>query len=432
MNKATFSEQFYNRLVNDYSHALDYDGISGKRVAMRLAELTKIGLTEHGGSYRLGYSAEEREAKEVVKSWMRQADLTVYQDDAGNVFGRYHGEAATPVILAGSHVDSVPNGGHFDGPLGVIAALEVVEAWRAVGYQPSKTYEVVVFSDEEGARFNAGYTGSQAMVGELELEKQLALSDQDGQSFKKVVEGVGLNPEQLVRAKRDLADIAAYVEVHIEQGKKLENSHMPVGVVTGIAGPYWLDIVFLGEANHAGNTPMTGRKDALLAASQFIAGLPSLPAQFSPTAVATVGKINVSPNGTNIIPGEVRLTVDIRDIDQHARRLLIEAVKDHAKQVAQELSIQVNMEEALNVEPVQVDQALATQAQLASEEILGQAYPLHSGAGHDAMILGNYLPMAMLFTRSEKGISHNPEEWSSLNDCVHSIHVLKRLIEKTM
>ncbi|MDQ0252996.1 allantoate deiminase [Evansella vedderi] len=424
-------DKFYTALVSEYDKALNHSGINGERVAERLTKLSQIGLTEQGGSRRIAFTPEERQAKELVKEWMKEAGLDVREDGAGNVFGLFEGKQQKPVVLSGSHVDSVPNGGHFDGPLGVLAALEVAQAWRDSDYQPDYSYEVVIFSDEEGARFNGGLTGSRAMTGDIDIAKQKHLKDFDGKSFEEVIVSDGLTMEGFQHAERDLSDVAAFVEVHIEQGKRLEKEDLPVGIVTGIAGPTWLNIAFVGEAGHAGNTPMNDRKDALVAASEFVANVPNFPSQVSDSAVATVGKLEVFPNGVNVIPGEVRLTVDIRDIHEHTKDQVVTSIIQTAEEIAADHQIEVQVKTTMNVQPVAVKEEMQEKAALSVQEALGiQPFHLPSGAGHDAMALGRYVPMAMLFTRSKDGISHNPKEWSSLNDCVKTIHVLKNYLEK--
>ncbi|XQY92252.1 Zn-dependent hydrolase [Metabacillus sp. HB246100] len=420
-----------NRLQSDFDHSLSHSGISGERVAKRLAELGQIGLTEAGGVNRISFSKEERAAKELVKKWMQEIGLSVREDGAGNVFGRLEGTKELPVVMSGSHVDSVPTGGHFDGPLGVIAALEVAEAWKDTNYQPKKPLEVVVFTDEEGARFNGGLTGSRAMTGEMDIDKQKSLLDIYGDPFQEVIQKDGLTLEGFIEAKRDLSEIAAYVEVHIEQGKRLEKEGLPVGIVTGIAGPSWLNMTFKGEAGHAGNTPMNDRRDPLVAASEFVSKVKDLPKTVSDSAVATVGKLEVFPNGVNVIPGEVRLTVDIRDIHSETRDTLAQLVKDLANSTSDKYEVEVEMKETLHVAPVAVPPDMQQKAARAVTETIGtKAYYLPSGAGHDAMAVGRHVPMAMLFTQSKAGISHNPKEWSTLNDCVQTIHVLNHFLKQ--
>lgn len=425
-----FAKQFLNRLKQDYDCNLTHSGIDGNRLAERLAAIAEIGITSENGSSRMGFSKEERQVKHLVRSWMEQAGLTVREDGAGNVFGRLDGkDKGAPLILSGSHVDSVPNGGHFDGPLGVVCALEVVEAWKETGHVPNKSYEVVIFTDEEGSRFKGGLSGSTAMVGDLDREEQIQLKDVFGQSFKTVLEADGLTVDGFFAAKRDLKEVAAFIEVHIEQGKQLEKQNVPVGVVTGIAGPCWLELTFHGEAGHAGNTPMNDRKDALIAASMFIQELERFPKEISPTAVATVGRMNIHPNGINVIPGKVTLTVDVRDIHLETRDLLVDEIIRMAQEVAEFRQVTLDVVENVRIDPVPISLQMQGKVMNSVEQHISQAFLLPSGAGHDAMILGRHIPAAMLFVRSENGISHNPKEWTSLNDCTTAAHVLKTLIE---
>ncbi|SES67495.1 allantoate deiminase [Oceanobacillus limi] len=416
-------------LVNDYDKTNDTT-VSGNRLAYRLGELSKVGLTNDNGSNRPGFSQEEKRAKELVMEWMREAGLSVRMDGAGNVFGRLEGKKDVPAILCGSHVDSVPNGGHFDGPLGVLSALEVVEAWKEEGYRPEKPFEVVIFSDEEGARFNGGLSGSEAMIGEVDMNQKLLLQDSKGMSFEEVLQDVGLTVEGYQAAKRNLNEVEMFIEVHIEQGKRLEKENLPCGIVTGIAGPCWLEVTFTGEAGHAGNTPMNDRKDALVAASEFIQKVNKLPEKINDSAVATIGKLQVEPNGVNVIPGSVSLYIDIRDIYKETRDQLVEDVIQLGRDIAMKQSMEIRFSEKMRVDPVPIEES--TQALLEeSFRACGiRPYKLPSGAGHDAMVVGKKLPIAMVFVQSKDGISHNPAEWSDLQDCVQTVNVLKRYVER--
>ncbi|MCA0972201.1 M20 family metallo-hydrolase [Halobacillus litoralis] len=427
---ASFSKLFLSRLMHQYPATLDREGVSGKRVASRLAQLSKIGLTEQQGSHRMSFSDEERAAKELVKVWMKEAGLSIYEDGAGNVFGTLQGKDQEQSILSGSHLDSVPNGGHFDGPLGVLAALEVAQAWQETDYVPETNFEVVVFTDEEGARFNGGLTGSRAMAGEIDMANQVKLKDFNGKSFEKVLEDHQLTLKGFSGSKRSLNKVKAYVEVHIEQGKQLEERNLSTGVVTGIAGPSWLTITFKGDAGHAGNTPMPGRIDPLVAAGEFVLRLKDLPEQVSPSGVATVGKLEVTPNGVNVIPGEVKLTADIRDIDEQWKNQIVAKARALIQEVEEKHGVAVDVQETLNVTPVKLPETMQQIAAEATEQVTGKkAYHLPSGAGHDAMVMGRYVPTAMLFTNSKDGISHNPKEWSTLEHCVETIHALKKTLE---
>ncbi|AST92375.1 allantoate amidohydrolase [Sutcliffiella cohnii] len=420
-----------NKLLHNYDITLDKAGVSGTRLAQRLDSLSKIGPTPEGGSFRLGLSLEEKQAKELVKTWMKEAGLEVTEDGAGNVFGKLEGKnSSLPSIWTGSHVDSVPNGGHFDGPLGVLAALEVIEAWKETGFQPNRNVEVVIFTDEEGSRFYSGLMGSRAVTGEIEYNVQFERVDSEGTTFSQALEAYGSNREQFKKAKRNMEEVELFVEVHIEQGKQLEKANMPVGIVTGIAGPYVMEVHFSGVAGHAGNTPMNDRTDALVTASEFICKVETLPAQISSTAVATVGKLFVKPNGVNVIPGQVELFVDIRDIDEENRDKLVDLVHQAAYEIATNRGVEAKVVEHLRIPPVPIRQELQEKLKSVLENYGIEPTYIPSGAGHDAMILGNKVPVAMIFARSKDGISHNPKEWTTLNDCVYSVHVLKDFIEE--
>ncbi|MBD7909051.1 Zn-dependent hydrolase [Sporosarcina gallistercoris] len=428
----TATESLFTKLTAGYDESLSRGGVDGGRIAQRLSELSMIGASPEGGVTRPGYSPEEKHAKQVVKSWMEQAGLQVFEDGAGNVIGRLEGMESGNAIMSGSHVDSVPNGGDFDGPLGVIAALEVAEAWKETGYHPRKAYEVVIFSDEEGTRFGAGLTGSHAMTGQLTEEETNLKVDKEGKSFETVIEEYGSSLPAVWRAKRNMGEIELFVELHIEQGKLLEKNGCSVGAVKGIAGPVWMNVTFEGEAGHAGNTPMDDRRDSMVAAGHFIHTVSSLPRQFSETSVATIGKLNVFPNGLNVIPQKVELTVDIRDIHEDPRDALVQAIIEAAEQSGVDHNVGVTCRKTLAVQPMLVNEELLSDLKESISEFGMEPMELMSGAGHDAMVIGREVPAAMLFVQSKKGISHNPEEWTDLSDCVIGVQVLKNFIEKQM
>ncbi|WKA53788.1 M20 family metallo-hydrolase [Planococcus shixiaomingii] len=427
------TNSIYEDLMKDYNTELTHSGVNGERLAKRLYELSFIGYTQVGGVKRPGLSDEEKKAKDLVKLWMTEAGLSVSEDGAGNVKGRLPGkDNSKRAIASGSHVDSVPNGGNFDGPLGVLSALEVVEAWKESGYMPPKPYEVIVFTDEEGARFNSGLSGSRAMTGDMSEAEMEGLRDYNGETLEQVLGRYGSSLQAFKEAKQDVTELELFVEVHIEQGKKLEQADQPVGIVSGIAGPAWLEVEFLGEAGHAGNTPMIGRKDPLVAAAAFIQKIPEFPGQISDTAVATVGKLEVSPNGVNVIPEKVTLHVDIRDIYEGPRDQLLELIRQEAESIAASREIGLEIKQNTKIQPVPIAQNLQEQLADSLQKFSITPTYIPSGAGHDAMILGRHIPVAMLFVRSKEGISHNPKEWSSLNDCATGVHVLKDFIEKAM
>ena len=425
-------DKLYVELIENYNKELDHSGVRAKRLATRFAELSKIGATEQGGVTRVGYSKEEKQAKELVAGWMREAGLKVTVDGAGNVFGRLDSKSEGPSVMSGSHVDSVPDGGNFDGPLGVLVALEVAEAWKETGYVPPLPYEIAIFSDEEGARFKSGLTGSQAFMGKWTNEKLDQLVDEKGNDFDKVMEMYGSDRESYLVPYRKEKNIGLFAEVHIEQGLVLEEHEQPVGIVNGIAGPVWLEVIFSGEAGHAGNTPMEVRKDPVVAAGTFIQAVEVLPRSVSQTAVATIGKLDVLPNGINVIAQEVRMMVDIRDIKEDQRDKLVQFVCETAERIADQRGIDATWNIETKIPPLPIKEEM--QQKLASIMRAMDLKPVYipSGAGHDTMILGEEIPVAMIFVRSKDGISHNPREWTSLDDCVVAVHVLKKFVEEMM
>lgn len=418
------------KLLKDYNTELSSDGIDGKRLAERFDAISKIGTVPEGGVSRKGFSPEERQAKNLVISWMKDAGLTVTEDAAGNVFGRLKGNDDTSSIASGSHVDTVPSGGNFDGVLGVLAALEVAEAWKASSYTPEKSYEVVIFSDEEGARFSSGVFGSRAYMGLVDDQLISILRDSDGSDLSTVLKAYGSSLEAFKNIEK--RDWNFFTEAHIEQGKLLEKNNLPVGIVSGIAGQAWLEVEFKGLAGHAGNTPMNDRQDALVAAGRFVSELEKLPPKVSDTAVATVGKLTVTPNGANVIPESVKMIVDIRDIHEDTRNQLIELVQDRAETIAVDRNIGVTASVTSRVKPIPIDDTYKNELQDILTDMSIEPMELPSGAGHDSMNIGLELPVAMIFARSKDGISHNPKEWTSLDDCLQTVHVLKKLLEVQM
>ncbi|MBY8909968.1 Zn-dependent hydrolase [Salinicoccus roseus] len=419
-------------MTNDFLDKMKAETLesdSSRRLHARILEISEIGRTENQGSKRMGYSEAELAAKDKVASWMEEIGMRVRTDGAGNVFGRYEGQDDSKVFMAGSHIDSVPDGGHFDGAAGVITALEIATLWHEAGYRPKYSYEVVIFSDEEGSRFGSGLTGSRAFMGMLTEEEINKYRDPEGQTIDDVLSAIGSDREQFMKAEGPDYPIEIYAEVHIEQAKQLEQKDLPVGIVSGIAGATRTNVTFRGEAGHAGSTPMTERKDALVKASEFISTLPEVAKGISQEAVATVGKMDVKPGGVNVIPGEVNLVVDARDIDEDNQSRLIEAVAKHAEDTVKDSSVSVEVDLTTRVLPIPVDPKVISKM----EESFNRQnlLPVHlpSGAGHDAMSVGTEFPITMLFVKSIRGISHNPEEFTHIEDLSKSVQVLKDFFE---
>lgn len=398
-----------------------------ERLWKRLMELAEVGRQPSGGVTRMSFTPEERAAKDRVAAWMCEAGLTVREDAIGNLIGRREGsQPDAPVVLVGSHLDSVPNGGNFDGPLGVLGAVEAVQTLAEEGISHTHPIEVIAFTDEEGARFRFGMIGSRALAGTL-TQEHLQACDANGVSIAEAMRAVGFNPENVHQAARTSGSVKAYLELHIEQGRVLEAANLAVGIVTGIAGPLWLRVRITGEAGHAGTTPMAMRKDALAAAAEVLQAVEALAVRQERT-VATVGQLHVQPGGVNIIPGVVEFTLDLRDTDEAVRDAVEQEIRAQAAIICKRRGVLLDITELQRVPPVACSPWLRTEMAAAAGELGLETQSLPSGAGHDGMQLAGLCPIGMLFVRSKNGISHQPEEWSSPEDCAAGVEVLYRTL----
>ncbi|WP_338448975.1 Zn-dependent hydrolase [Niallia oryzisoli] len=396
------------------------------RLIRHIEELSSIGKNDDGGVNRFSYTKEEQLANELVKQYMEEAGLTVHFDAVGNLIGSQKGTIDAPAMLLGSHIDTVPNGGKYDGSLGVLTAIEVIHSLKENKVQLKHPVKVIAFKDEEGTRFGFGMIGSRAVAGTL-TEVDLTRVDQQGVSIEQAMKEFGYKKERLQSAKID--NVKAYVEVHIEQGKVLENQDAALGNVTGIAGPLWLQFTLTGLSEHAGATPMNQRQDALVGASLIIAEAEKIAKEY-PTAVATVGKLSVKPNGVNVIPGEVAWTMDIRDIHEDIRDELEQRIRQFAETTATERRLGLEISVLQRVAPVRCDEKIQEVIRDSIQEIAEPVVSLPSGAGHDGMQFKDRFPVGMIFVRSKDGISHNPKEFSSKQDIGKAANVLYKSILK--
>jgi len=403
--------------------------IDTERLWSRLREHAEIGRSEGGGVTRLSFTKAERAAKDLVASYMREAGLEVREDVAGNLIGRREGRAKeAPVVLAGSHVDSVRNGGDFDGPLGVLGAVEALQTMSERGVETERPVEVVAFTDEEGARFSSGMIGSRATAGRLTPE-DLANEDDNGVSIAEAMRASGLDPARIGAAARAPGAVHAYVELHIEQGGILESQKLPVGVVTGIAGPVWLRLILTGGAAHAGTTPMNLRRDALAAAAEVMGRIEKEAARTG-TTVGTVGQLDVSPGGINIIPGCVSFSLDLRDIDEGVRNDVEARIMHETALICERRGVELETKTLQRLPPAPCSTLVRNAAREACGEIGYEPFEFASGAGHDGMHLTELSPIGMIFVRSRDGLSHNPAEYSSKEDCAAGAEVLYRTLLK--
>ncbi|KPN31287.1 allantoate amidohydrolase [Halolamina pelagica] len=368
-----------------------------------------------------------RAARETLVGRMEAAGLDVTVDAVGNIAGTWTPESAdpdAPPVAAGSHVDSVPEGGIFDGPLGVYAALEAVRAMQDAGVEPARPLVVVSFTEEEGQRFADGLLGSSVAVGDRSVEDALAIEDDDGIALVDALERIGFRGE----GRLDASEWEAWYELHIEQDTRLERENVPVGVVTTITGITHCEVEILGEANHAGATPMDERTDALAAASEVVLDVEAAATDVveteSETAVGTVGSLSVSPNATNVVPGTVELGVDIRDVEYQSMQTIVEATRSSLAIVEADRGVETSFARPFDLEPTPMSESLREAAHRAGAAADVQTMDLHSGAAHDTMHVADVTEAALLFAPSQEGISHNPREWTDWEDCANATRVL--------
>ncbi len=378
------------------------------------------GMSEDPGNLtRTFLSPPTREVHRHLGDWMRSAGMTVSTDAAGNLRGFYAAlNPGAPRLLIGSHIDTVPNAGAFDGPLGVTLGIALVEA--LAGRRLPFGIEVIAFSEEEGVRFGIPFIGSRALVNAVD-RSLLATADKLGITVEQAIRNFGLDPDKLPEAVIQPKEILGYVEFHIEQGPVLESLALPVGIVTAIAGQSRLDVVFRGMANHAGTTPMHLRRDALSAAAHWIT-MVEREARTAPHLVATVGSIEAFPGAGNVIAGEVRMSLDVRHEDDDVRRGALSRMLAGAQQLGAERNIEVDWKQRLDQASIACGSALVATLEKA---VAAAGLPVHrmvSGAGHDAMVLAGWVPAAMLFVRSPGAISHHPDESVLPDDVEAALH----------
>ncbi|MGC4193183.1 MAG: allantoate amidohydrolase [Thermomicrobiales bacterium] len=370
-----------------------------------------------------------RDATALVAGWMAEAGMTTRTDVVGNLIGRYEADPAVAgprTFLIGGHLDSVRNAGRYDGPLGVLSGIAFVQRLHAEGRRLPFAVEVIGFADEEGARFHTSYLGSGTMAGTLAPES-LAYTDPEGVTLADAMREYGLDPDWIAEGRRDPGELLGFVEVHIEQGPVLERRDLPVGVVTGIAGASRASIVFTGTAGHAGTVPMSLRRDALAAASEFVLAVERIANEVE-YLVGTVGQVAVLPGASNVIPGWVELTLDVR----HQNAGIREVAVGRMKEVLAELSARRRVDAAWiavqGYSTVTCDPDLMSRLldAIADEGI--EPLQLPSGAGHDAVPLSTIVPVSMLFVRCKDGISHNPAESIVTEDVAVAIRVLDRFV----
>ncbi|HWJ73055.1 MAG TPA: allantoate amidohydrolase [Kaistia sp.] len=389
------------------------DRSEAERAWQRLEALAAC-TDEPGRITRLAFSPALREANALVLGWMREIGMTASIDAAGNVVGRYEGETVdAPAIMLGSHLDTVTDGGRYDGPLGVIAGLAVVERLAAASRRLPVAIEIVGFADEEGTRFGGSVLGSMAMA-DVVPPDWMARVDIDGVSAATATSLFGLDPARVSEASRRDKPPLAYIELHIEQGPLLEARDIALGCVTGIAGAVRAKVTVSGKAGHAGTVPMAMRADALAAASECILAVEKIASQFD--CVGTVGQIGCHPNATNVIAGSVTFSVDIRSLDDASKAASFEDLLRALASVAERRGVRVDTEVTSDTLSTLCDPRLTGIIRDVLAEIAPAVVELPSGAGHDGLNMAHIAPIAMIFVRCKDGLSHHPDEAITIDD----------------
>ncbi|MGD6959698.1 M20 family metallo-hydrolase [Rossellomorea aquimaris] len=399
--------------------------INRDRLKRHLEELAEIGKIGETGVCRLAHSKEDRQAVEVVKGWMEEAGLRAKIDGFGNLIGRIEGaDKDKPILMLGSHIDSQPYGGRFDGTAGALGAVEVVHTMKDNGIVPDRTIEVICFSDEEGCRFNKGVFGVRAIAGMLE-EGELDRKDKQGVTRREALKEFGVEPDVTSSPVYEKGDIAAFLELHIEQGPVLEEKGKPVGIVSGISGPIWLTVTLEGFAGHAGSVPMTMRQDALVGASEIIRKFDELvKKEGTETTVGTVGSMQVFPNSRNIIAEKVEFTVDLRDIDVEARTKLEGKLYQIIEETTSGYNLKYEIKEDTRSEPRYCADWIKDIMREEDEKLGLDSPTLMSGPFHDALFMSYISDYGMIFVRCDKGISHNPLEFAEMDDIEKGVELL--------
>ncbi|WP_058972915.1 allantoate amidohydrolase [Type-D symbiont of Plautia stali] len=390
------------------------------RVMTRCDALAEISESEEGLT-RVYLSPEQVRANARVAEWMQAAGMTTWQDAVGNICGRY--EAAEPgakALLLGSHLDTVRNAGRYDGMLGVLSAIETVQWLHDHQQRLPLAIEIVGFGDEEGTRFGITLLGSRGITGTWP-ESWVTHPDGNGITVAEAMQDVGLDATKIMQAARDVNDIAAYLELHIEQGPCLEQEDLALGVVTAINGARRLNCSFIGEAGHAGTVPMAHRKDALAAAAEWMVFVEQTTREQDPQLVATVGTLNCLPGAVNVIPGEVQLSLDVRGpVDEPLERLQ-SMLLTQAQAIALRRGLTFTSNEFYRIAATTCDARLQQALSHAVETVQGRSVSLPSGAGHDAIAIAERWPVGMLFVRNHRGISHHPAESVQTVDVAYGV-----------
>lgn len=405
--------------------------VSYKRLEENFQRLATIGQQKGGGITRLAFSDADWEAREVIIQLMRQAGLRIRVDEFGNIIGRKEGlNPNESVVMLGSHIDSVPNGGNYDGVVGVLGAIEVLQCLEDKKEQYEHPIEVVVFMAEESSRFGVATLGSKAFCGKLSFEQVTQYKDKEGISLYQALCHRGFLPEKIKQVQYKNI-IKTFLELHIEQGKVLETTNKQIGIVTGIASPTRFKVIVTGRADHSGATPMNMRQDAATAAAEIILLVEQLAIKAGDQGVVgTTGVIKADPGVINVIPGRVELGIDIRGISLHSKQQVVSELMGEMDQMRKRRNVELEIITITDEIPVQLSHEMVEVLQDVCSIHPYQSMVMPSGAGHDAMHLASFAPTGIIFIPCKDGISHNPAEVASMDDIVAGTEILLSAIRR--
>ncbi len=399
--------------------------VNGERLWASLMELAKIGATPKGGVRRLALTDLDREARDLFVRWCQEAGCAVSVDKMGNIFARRPGkDASLAPVMTGSHIDTQPSGGKFDGAYGVLAGLEVIRTLNDFNYETTRPVEVVVWTNEEGTRFAPAMVSSGVFGGAFELDYALSRQDPDGKTMGEELRRIGYAGDQPVGGR----PVAAFFEAHIEQGPILEAENKTIGVVEGVQGIRWYEVVVTGQDAHAGPTPMARRKDALVGAARMVGQVNRIGFAHMPNACATVGMMQVQPNSRNVIPGRVFFTVDFRHPDADTLARMGKNLESECAKIAAELRLELDFNEIWYSPPVRFAPECTAAVQKAADELGFDNRKIISGAGHDSVYMSRVAPTAMVFVPCKDGISHNEIEDAKPEHLAAGCDVLLRAV----
>ncbi|MGA9773492.1 MAG: Zn-dependent hydrolase [Blastocatellia bacterium] len=399
--------------------------VNGARINSHLTALSEFGKNAQGGISRVAYSDADLKGREYVLGLMRAARLDASIDTAGNLVGRRAGsDASLPPLVLGSHIDSVPEGGNYDGQVGSMSAIEVAETLAEKRVTTRHPLEIIIFQNEEG-----GTIGSHALCCEL-TDKQLGLATRSGRTIREGIKFIGGDPDKLAGARRKQGAIAAYLELHIEQGGIIYSEKIDIGVVEGIVGIRQWDVTIEGFANHAGTTPMNQRRDGMLAAAKFIEAVNRIVTAIPGRQVGTVGRLQALPGAYNVIPGKVVVGLELRDLDAAKIQMMFDRIQTEAGQIAQSSGTKFDFTEVNQITPALTDERIRKVIAETASGLGLTTKQLPSGAGHDAQEMARLGPVGMIFIPSVDGISHSPREFSRPEDITNGANVLLHTLLK--